>query len=406
MKITQLKNLAFLAGVNTSGLKAALTARVERELFLPRLPATGGRILSVDMGIRNLAFCVVDVHKASKGSANHGTGVIDRLEVVAWRRISLLDGLNKEYEDSVEQSGHKASITADSTTAEPQNSGVSAAKSFQPPDMPDTSDSISQATDAKDAFTPASLSKIAYILVSRTLLPYNASTVLIERQRFRSGGGSAVLEWTVRVNTLESMIWAVLETLKHQEHQQSSTLILEATHSNHDAFPDVFDVSPQRVGGFWMAGKAGVELNASEAALTAPISPTRVAKSADKKEKIEVVGQWLSDPSKHGLSFTAEADETRRAFLAVQKRRGKSKGKKGQVGGEETAAKEAPVVGVEAESSPQGLIKPDGLLPDKSNKLDDLADCLLQAVAWTRWEENRRKIIEIAKAKEEEEPEA
>ncbi|KAL2355649.1 mitochondrial resolvase Ydc2 [Cryomyces antarcticus] len=348
MKNTQLKNLAFLAGVNTSGLKAALTARVERELFLPRLPATGGRILSVDMGIRNLAFCVVDVYRASKRNANDRAGVIDRLEVVAWRRISLLDGLNKEYENGVEHS--------------------------QPPDTPDTSKSISEATDTKDAFTPASLSKIAYTLVSRTLLPYNASTFLIERQRFRSGGGSAVLEWTVRVNTLESMIWAVLETLKHQEHQQCSTLTLEATHSNRDAFPDVFDVSPQRVGGFWMAGKAGVELNASEAALTAPISPTRAAKSADKKEKIEVVGQWLSDPSKHGLSFTAEADETRHAFLTVQKRRKKSKGKKGQVGGEET--------------------------------LDDLADCLLQAVAWTRWEENRRRIIEIAKAKEEKEAEA
>src|SRR5262245_45950716 len=100
LKLQQLRNLLVRIGANTGGTKTALISRLTDELTTSRLSAqddaktqslgpriTQGesadgskktRILSVDMGIKNLAFCVYDLRP----------GLASKLQ--AWRRTSLL----------------------------------------------------------------------------------------------------------------------------------------------------------------------------------------------------------------------------------------------------------------------------------------------------------------------------
>lgn len=200
---------------------------------------------------------------------------------------------------------------------------------------------------ATEAFAPSSLSKTAYG-VTTELLDLKPSTILIERQRFRSGGASTILEWTIRVNMLESMLWACLGTLRA---------------SNSDiASLDVQAVDPARVAHFWTEGLAGIPLWPSKdifvpgSELGATITEAVAKKGkVDKKAKVAIVKSWVAGESETvALTFEGQAAEISEAFKQAR-------------GGRLLAG----------------------------GKLDDLADCLLQAVAWARWNENRKALHEI-----------
>ncbi|KAK4575374.1 hypothetical protein LTR86_001228 [Recurvomyces mirabilis] len=316
LKAAQLKHAAFLLGLPSVGTKSELVTVLVRQADSSQAhPEDCRRILSVDMGIRNLAYCVVNAIPASSNRRNDRLST--NLHISAWSKTDLLEV----------SPGMKASANSK--------------------DDPDPDQKVVKKKSNNDAFTPSQMSKTAY-QITQKLLDHKPDSILIERQRFRSGGGSAIQEWTVRVNMLESMLWACLQTL--QEQKSSS------------GFPTMHEVNPARVANFWVP-IAPVPLRPSHTLFDA--TPSKVTadnagssrKKVQKKDKINVVRSWLEGSGDVKLTFEGEA-----AAMADHFRSTKGRGS--------------------AKSTDIG-------------KLDDLADCLLQAAAWARWEENRRAFVEL-----------
>ena len=324
IKAWQLKQCAFLMGLASSGSKTELASSIQDQLNRSTPQLEGRRVVSVDMGIRNLAFCLLEVghsNKSLQGTPSTPTNV----HVKVWRKIDLLQQCLSHTED-------RHVVTEDPDTK------------VQPK---------SDAAIASDAFTPCNLAKIAYSVTDH-LLSYKPDIILIERQRFRSGGASAIQEWTVRVNMLESMLWACLHTLTQKE----------ATNQRNFS---VHDVLPKRVANFW-AAPPEVKLRPTPDLLAAntdaPDAASDVAKlgprKVEKKDKIRVVRSWLKGSREVHLNVEGDAALTVAQFDATRR-----------------------------------------AATDSVGKLDDLADCLLQAAAWVRWQENRQTVGELLTESEE-----
>lgn len=239
------------------------------------------------MGIRNLAYCILDVPAKKK-----------ELPVLqAWHRLAVSQA--------------------------PENDG---------------------GIVVKEAFDPATLSRVAYTLLRNRLLLMKPNYVLIERQRFRSMGSKHILEWTIRVNMFESILYAVLHTLK--------------TEGVWDGM--VVPVTPGKVGPFWVGEEA--EFLEEGEKKKGKVRTSKSAKTKNKGAKIDLVRSWCESGEMVRLG-NKEVEDTAKAYMEKWDRKpgGMKGGKKEVIEGQE-----------------------------KMGKLDDLADCLLQAMAWVQWEENKR----------------
>lgn len=371
-------------GSASSGTKSTLLARFQRDVQQPgffnrqhgRAPNEGVqseklRIVSIDMGIKNLAFCDAEISRASLDKQDFSA----HMHVLRWKKLDLM--------------GSAAPKSSPSSTED---------------------DGVEDAADEEgDPFSPSALSKTAHRLIVDEILSANPDLILIERQRWRSGGGSAVQQWTVRVNTLEAMLWAILETVK-----QGSGLPLPP---NENRRPEVrkhgysvHAVDPKRVGQYWLSQHARAlhERNADAAALddardpediNSPPEPPNPPKNpsrskAEKSAKIALLRAWLSSsprstapstsPSMPVIAFTIApaAEATLRALLPKPNTKPKTKTKvktsaprrnKAETDGEEELADDIPVKDLK--------------------KLDDVADCFLQAAAWVAWEGGRGVLL-------------
>lgn len=323
LKGAVLKQIAFKCGIQTSGTKLAIAQRIEDEVSIwtaesGRLPKTTPRphmrIVSIDMGIRNLAYCVLDVRE--------GQGLPNILD---WKRIAV----------------SKAPLAA----------------------APDVDGKALE----KESFEPHVLSAAAYTLMRKDLLLHNPTHILIERQRFRSMGSPRILEWTVRVNMLESMFYAVLHTLKEEGLWNGA----------------VVPVAPEKVGPFWLEGERSVlpgpkkksvdteedaeaAKNVEDAEKLQKKRNSKLAKIQNKGAKIDLVRNWIASQDRFQVA-SEEVNDMVAAYLEKwQRRPGGPKGKRVS----------APVV-------------------EKMGKLDDLADCLLQGMAFIEWEENKKLAREV-----------
>ncbi|KIW75373.1 hypothetical protein Z517_10114 [Fonsecaea pedrosoi CBS 271.37] len=257
-------------------------------------------LLSIDMGIRNLAFAHLTAPVEEEVTQPLRYTQYRKPTLQAWRRIAVAESLNST-------SGH-------------------------PDSAPETSSTVTEVAEvAKESFEPIDYARHAYNLVKYMLRTYKPNHILIERQRFRSGGQSAVQEWTLRVGVFEGMLYSVLRTLAEEHRLQLS----------------MEPMQPPRVNRYWLEGYQGL-LGSKEKKL--------VGRDV-KKAKIDLVGNMLRDENsifRVGKSVQQEAAE----FVSRVNKHSK-----------------------------------DGRAATTNmSKLDDLADSLLQGLAWIHWRNNRRCI--------------
>lgn len=317
----QLGILARAVGVNSSGTKPILTSQLldhlprgtlgpNKSRYIQQEPC---RILSIDMGIRNLAYCCLVLPHTGRRIATD----IRKPVVQDWTRVAISQDSTKtkQAEDHVPKKAPRAA----------ERSGKV------------------KISNPKEAFDPATYSQHAYDLVTTLVNDLKPSHVLIERQRFRSMGGSAVQEWTLRVNMFEAMIYAVLRTFSERGFWKGI----------------VHPIAPSRVSNFWIANK--------QAALKeGPGSKSAKTKTA----KIELVAKWLEDGGRFELKGAAA--HLGEAYLRKMIRKNSK-----------SLVKQKKLSGSKARAVAQNAVE----------KLDDLADCLLQGMAWIKWEENRVLIM-------------
>lgn len=357
--------------MGSTGTKAELRATLSKTLKRPRFPSPGARILSVDMGVKNLAFCVLEVKQRDRqttvSTMDGRLGNQVALQLTQWKRLDLSTKVMRQILDE----GDTANL----------GSGCAAEVAPTELGLP--------VKEESNLYTPSQLCKVAYSLASE-FVKQSPDIILIERQRFRSMGGSAIQEWTVRVNMLESMLWASLETMRHG--LTASQPAIGAA-----SFPEVMEMNPRTISSFWLDQVRETPLtivNPTALLSEAPskgnsklkedsLDTAKVKRSLEKKDKIELARRWLSldDPElavdDHLIPMVSAFLPLSSSSLAAPRSRRKTKAKGCGTG-------TSSITTVEAESDSES--------PLKLGKLDDLADCLVQAVTFTLWEENRRRI--------------
>ena len=344
-------------GEATSGTKDVLQTRLLTKMVqrkMPILTENGPkkvtRILSIDMGIRNLAYCVAEVKKLS--SVNSAA----EMSIASWHRLDLSEAF-REYS----QGDDRKSLVGEAAL---------------------------EVGEDEDSFTPEKLSHMAYWFLNRMIDQHQPDVVLIERQRWRSASSPTIQQWTLRVNTLEAIMWGILTTLKSQQSSEKTKFngwirAVDPKRVGHfwlDNITPTTTVEPKRVKSDSRSKPRSIEIAGDEESLVVDGTETvkRLSRSkAEKKAKIQLLRSWLeSDTPSTSLSnlnnkgptldfhpiinfffSPVHADTTRQAFLY-------------------------------ATDSPTERLKRTTSSEVYAKKVDDITDCFLQAAAWVAWDLN------------------
>ena len=355
-------------GSASSGRKDILQERFQRDVIKSRLFALGRgmesyqdqdtarklRIISIDMGIKNLAYCDAEVTYSENSTMNAA------MSIIRWDKIDLVKTTQ----------GRRERLSNDRVVEVP----------------------TAEADEDVDPYSLPVLSQTAYRFIKQIIVNVSPDIILIERQRWRSASSAAIQQWTVRVNTLEAMLHAILETLRTE-----SRIGLENHHRTMDY--EVYGVDPKRVGQYWLGlharaltgrnGKAADVLEVLEDLEAEAPTKQIPRRKAEKKAKIALLRTWLMAKSPSTESSTPGSTPTisfkigkgavlaREALCLPSNTSARKKKLKSSAGdGEIISATEDLSIGADMK------------------KLDDITDCFLQAAAWVAWESNRMSLME------------
>ncbi len=333
-----LKALCASCGLSKTGTKALLVHRLRHaaQHFRPVPPSA--RILSIDLGIKNFAFSLLTPAKPSKTNPPPSTSPLTSpVHLHAWHRLDLTLPLAQPT----------------TTTTKPSK------KPSPPPPPPQTEENNPTPEKEKekeketDPFSPPALASLTLSLLHSHLLPLKPTHILIERQRFRTGGGAAVAEWTLRVNSLEAMLHAALAALNGRT---QAGLGWEGT---------VGCVLPRGVAGFLFPG----DDTDSDGDGGGEKKGRGGAYQVLKREKVGLVGGFLKGGSGLVVPEEGQAKEMVRLFLRGLEERERRGGKRG--------------AGKKGEKEVEEIV----------TKMDDLSDAVLQGMVWLQWQRNLEGLI-------------
>lgn len=384
LKAAQLHQIAAATGVKSSGGKPVLAQRLIDQLYRDGLLDTtktktkteekqSMSILSIDMGIRNLAYAHIIVPSRDPVAARRKSGfgkdgkARDPLPILnAWTRLAV--------------SALPAPTDTDVGTHADPSPAVTPGKEQQPSLEEDQINALSSAqyVGIKETFSPDVYATHAYSLVTSLLSTYKPTHILIERQRFRSGGSSQVQEWSLRVGIFEAMIYAVLNTLREEGRIKAlagNDVIVEG-------------VTPRRVAMYWedeilkcASGRRVKKSEGENGEEEETSTGTKTRAIVGKEGKLSLVAGWWfkyfefkhsqgvhSEPLKVSVQENSPAEDIVYAYLR------------------KWIKADSPPVGIDDLSE-----RPSSL--PRMEKRDDLADCLLQGLAWLEWSDMRKMLV-------------
>ncbi|KAJ5811127.1 DNA-binding SAP [Penicillium robsamsonii] len=355
-------------------------------------PAKQWSILSIDMGIQNLAFAHLLVPRSNAPGVGIDTAHPRAPVLTAWHRLAIseISSLNLIPGDNTGLVKPAESISGSDGATESSQSILPIGTEKDSPAK------IAKSTKEENLYYPDIYAENAYTLIASLIAAYRPTHVLIERQRFRSGGGSAVLEWTLRVGIMEGMLYAVLQTLRQERGGDVADLVVRG-------------VEPSRVVRYWLEGGSGSSIpgkgKVGEKSEVEKKTKKLNAREV-KKAKIDIVGRWLSAAMQNTNACPDTDDGLKRLELGIaadnkivladqsvspalhgvagaymRKWQGQTQTKKGKGKGSRSPSPISPQSDIGDEV---GAVDP--------KKLDDLADCLLQGVTWVEWQITRERI--------------
>ncbi len=379
LKLNQLKTLCLHCGLPTSGIKKILLNNIIQEIhytnfFFSKLKlkpkkspsitssTNNYNVISIDMGIRNLALCQTQVSWSSSLNFNSNSKTNNLPPIKPIKPI-----ITKWFKLDIS----KQLLSTPSLTSINQDS-------------------------------LRNLSLLSYNIINQICFTNNNSIpnfIIFERQRFRSGGGMNVQEWTILVNTFAAMLRAVLTTLEQDTKSKKNTII-----------PRVFEVNPKRMTGYWLSS---LDLN-EQMQITNKNTDKKTDKETKKQRKpsttnskrlkIDIVNKWCSkaiqQQNKSSSAFKFHDDLLLNDIKFKTNKNGDEKITSNFL------YKLLPVpetsswfpIGSESSSIIYDKETNDDI-NDKTleapKKSDDLADSLLQNLAWIQWIQNRRTIAQL-----------
>ncbi|KAM7193397.1 Mitochondrial resolvase Ydc2 / RNA splicing MRS1 domain containing protein [Naviculisporaceae sp. PSN 640] len=308
LKVKTLQDVASSCGLAKSGRKTEIYHRIRSTARDFRPLPKNVRILSIDMGIRNMAFCLLKPGKPIPG-AHLEEGRKPSVQVSAWQRLSL-------------------------STSDNQN------------------DTEETKTASIEDFSPSHMAKLAVSFIQTHVLPSSPTHILIERQRFRSANSPSINNWTIRVNSLEAMLYSAL-----------------AVYQSLGKFKgEVLPVVPRTVAGFLLN-----ENDFTSGLVRRGMSRVEAAGAVDasKKNKVDLLTRLIKHEDGLITFDSVQASSIAEGFKA----RGEPRSKKSK---QKSALENNDVEDKRVESF---------------TKVDDLADCLLQGIAWIEWQKNMEHLI-------------
>ncbi|KAK0634960.1 mitochondrial resolvase Ydc2 [Bombardia bombarda] len=247
-------------GLLKSGSMAEQIKRLMQaaEQFQPVTPKT--RVLSIDLGIRNLAFTLLTQPTGRERRS------IDNVLAVA----SLLRPPDVVIPPEI-------LVNKKEYPYWQPNKTLAVVHHWQRIDL--TPGVVVQSIDGRshtvESFEPGPMAEMAVNLVKDHFLRLRPDVVVIERQRFRSASAHQIFEWTLRVNTLESMLYAIFTNLRASGKWKGR----------------VVPADSKRVGTFLL----GQETQSSDTDSPPVAKKTSKAPDSTKQQKISLLGGWLND---------------------------------------------------------------------------------------------------------------